>query len=568
RMAPSLMPVLKSWETREREQYLMSAAHAFGPRLRDWPEMLDLLQRLVGTTRSLYIASQALQLLRREAPARLHRLIPGLLAQDESWAMLAPVHSFLHMSRQDLLTPFLGHRVLKGRFSTGRTVFVLPVFEGFHRWTPRQHGLFHQTLRSLVSDAVRDTPTLRQAMQQLAALPGACQTLVEQARLDHPRPAIRDLALRALARRDEGDGLPTLLQALADDRARIAVYALRRALREARPQDALQLLRDVPTAKVTVAKEVIRLLGELPADLAYGELLRLAGTNLHRDARVALLRALWDHLEDERTWPLLEEAAVSEDPALAAGVIRIPADRVSAASRARLVALLARLLRHPDPRVRLDTQNRLGSLPLADPDRLLLDRLVDALGAAASDERSAAADALFGVYGSAGLEVLEQAAARLLPDRRALVSLCNRLIYQSGVSFTRSASVAASVLKSLGADPLTLGLQAQLATACLTPEELQAWLQGQSFDFDSLAHAVWWVSQKRPRLAAEELEGLEGALGMSPRPELRRLGLAALVASAAGPTGWTEARRARLDSYRADPEPMIRAPAEFTFPPD
>ena len=35
--------------------------------------------------------------------------------------------------------------------------------------------------------------------------------------------------------------------------------------------------------------------------------------HLHRDIRIALLRALWDHLERPETWPILNEAAVAPD---------------------------------------------------------------------------------------------------------------------------------------------------------------------------------------------------------------------------------------------------------------
>ena len=51
-----------------------------------------------------------------------------------------------------------------------------------------------------------------------------------------------------------------------------------------------------------MAKEVVRLLGELRSDAAYAALLALDAPTLHRDIRIALLRALWDHLEREETW--------------------------------------------------------------------------------------------------------------------------------------------------------------------------------------------------------------------------------------------------------------------------
>ncbi len=120
--------------------------------------------------------------------------------------------------------------------------------------------------------------------------------------------------------------------------------------------------------KVTVAKEVLRLIGELPGGEAYADLLRNGPVSeLHRDVRVALLRALWDHLERAETWPILERAATSDDPAIAAGVINIPVDRRSPEVLRRLARLLATLLAHPAPKVRLETLRRCATLPISRP---------------------------------------------------------------------------------------------------------------------------------------------------------------------------------------------------------
>ena len=51
--------------------------------------------------------------------------------------------------------------------------------------------------------------------------------------------------------------------------------------------------------------------------------------------RVALLRALWEHLEREETWPILERAAASADAALATMAGRTPAERLSRVAERR-----------------------------------------------------------------------------------------------------------------------------------------------------------------------------------------------------------------------------------------
>jgi len=562
---PSLLPVLRSWATREREGYLLAALEACGKALRDHAALLEMLENLAKSSRSWWVTSRALSLLREHGLERLDRLIPELLKKDESWAILEPVHGFLHYRRQDLLTPFLGHRVLKGRWVTGRTAFLLPFWSGFHRWTPSQHELFAKSLHQLAVDAMRDTPTVGSALVQLAALPVPPATLRGLAQLDYRLPAVRDCALRALARRDEADGLPTLLEALADERARIAIYALRRALREAHPRDALQVLRDVPTDKVTVTKEVVRLLGELPGEAAYKELARWAERPLHRDVHVALLRALWDHVEKDSTWELFEKAADSEDPAVAAGVIAIPADRMDSRARLRLARLQAQLLKHPEARLRLKTQQRLLELPFNDPERVLLEPLLEGLQGN-SDERAAAAGALFAVYGVTQLSCLGDSTRRLLPQRRALETLCSQLCAQVDAQGRRVLPLAKTVLTVLAEDPVTVVWQVRLAVRALPWKELYAWLRQVSWHGEALSAAVTALAQAGRRPDARGLDALERQLRKSRQPALRRLGLAALVAAAEPPRGWTDERREALAAYCGDPALQVRSAAEFIFP--
>ena len=394
----------------------------FGRRLVAFPALVAILERLTRDSRG-WVASRALALIARHRRERLPELIPALLKKDPSWVTQPIVYTYLHRRRQDLLTPLLGQTAYKGRFSTGKTRFVLPLLSGFQRWTPAQQTIFAKVLDQVTRDEQRDSPALFMAINQLAALPAIDPArIIELADARNTRLAARDVALRALGRLDAGQGIATLLEALDDDRARIAIYALRRSLLQMPTGQALELLRGVSLRKVTVAKEAVRLLGELPGSAAYADLLAIAGQELHRDVRVALLRALWDHLERPETWPLLEQAAASDDPALAAGVIRIPADRRPPATLRRLVQLLALLLANPAAQVRLDTLQRCATLPIADPDRALQAPLFAALGSPLPDERAAAAGAVFATYAGRDADLVGAAVRRILPNRRALIT--------------------------------------------------------------------------------------------------------------------------------------------------
>ena len=575
RIAPALLPVLQAWATRERESLLVQAARSLGRRLRVFKELADLLERVLATTRQEYVASQILQLLALHQPARFTRLIPALLASDPSVVTLPVVHSYLHRRRQDLLTPFLGQQAYKGRFSTGKTRFVLPLLTGFYRWTPTQQLLFAETLTQVTQDAQRDTYGLFQAMHQLAALPAVLPSrLISLADARMENLAVRDTALRALARLDGGQGVPVLLEALDDVRARIAIYALRSTLLEMPPARALALLQAVPTQKVTVAKEVLRLLGDLDTPAVYPLLLEMDARPLHRDVRVALLRALWPHLERAETWPIYYRAAADPDPALAAGVVWIPTDRLSPTVQQQVLALLAALLNHPDALLRVQVLSRLTSLPLTDAGQVLLPPLLARLHSPLPDEYKTAARALFATY-TAQHATIAATVAQVRPERRVLQALLQAL--HTALASNRSGlqPMVHGVLAALRPDPLTVRLQVRLAVSGLPWPELGPYLTElaatDALDAEVFMAAVQALEAINQRVVsradAGALLALEHDLAARPDARLRRLGLAALRAQATQPAGWTAALRTRLDHYRADPAPLVAAAAQFVFPP-
>lgn len=571
-IAPALVPVLRSWQTRERESALAAAAMSLGRRLKVLPEVLELLEEIIRDTRRSGIASQAFYLLSEHAPERMEALVPSLLAEDPSWITQSPVYEYLHYRRQDLLDPYLGRQTYKGRFSTGKTAFLLPVRGGFERWTPRQQATFAGSLDAVIRDKQRDSPMIQVCLDRLAELPAvAPKALLREARVENQKLAIRDAALRALGRLDGGQGVPHLIEALDDDRARVAIYALRGSLKEMPADRALALLRAVPRGKITVAKEVVRLMGEIPGEAAYRDLLAMDVEPLHRDVRVALLRGLWSHLERDETWPVLERAAASPDPALATGLAAIPAERLSPAADRRLCALLARLLEHPDPLVSHAALTRLHQLPLNDSGRVLLAPILRHLASAAPGHRGSAAIALFATYQDADTAAVAEAVRSMLPNRRAVDAIVIALIGQLRWDVTRKLALARAVLAVLATDPLLVNLRVKLAVSALPWTELAELLEQvaarQELHGDAVVAAVEKLQDTWSRPDFGNLFQLEQRLTGSQDERLRRIGLGALVASAEY-SGWTEAHRERLEVFGRDASPLVAGAAQFTFPPE
>ncbi len=571
RIAPILLPVLQSWKTRESEGQIIQAARSLGKRLRVFDGLVDILEQIIYDTSDCWTALGALDVIAEHRRDRIASLIPELIKKDPSWATLGVVYRYLHRCRQDLITPFLGQQSYTGRFSTGKTRFVLPIFTGFYRWTETQQKIFAQTLNQLTSDGDRDTPAILTAITQLAALPAVLPTrLMELASNLNSNIAVRDAALRALGKLDAGQGVPTLLEAMGDDRARIAIYALRRSILNMPVTQALPLLQAVPLEKVTVAKEVVRLVGELQSEEAYQYLLELNNRNLHRDVRVALLRGLWDYLERSSTWVILESAAESPDAALATSIGHIPAERLSPTAQKRLVRLLAKLLAHPTPEVRVDMLKGFIYVPVSDSDRVLLPRLLELMNSSLPDESRAAASAVFAIYSEKDAQLVGEAVKSLIANRRALLTSIQALHAAIIRSRRQLLPTARAVIEALAIDRLTVNLRVQIAIIALPWDEVARFFveltaSGEMHAEALMTAVVAMKSANHRRTDAQDLAQLEATLATTSDERLRRLALAALVTQSQ--RGWDDKLLARLNSYRRDSSPLVAAAAQFTFPP-
>ena len=407
---------------------------------------------------------------------------------------------------------------------------------------------------------------------QLSALPAIPPTrLIELAHEE--RLAIRDTALRALGRLDDASqGVPTLLDSLNDDRARIAIYVLRRAILAMPAEKAFIMLNTVPLQRVTVAKEVIRLLGDLASEEAYRMLLTLyAREDLHRDVRIALLRALWMYLEDSETWDIMESAAQSPDVAIAKSVVRIPSDRLSPKAQQHLLAVLALLLSHTEPEVRQATLERCTSLPINDTEKVLFPKILTALASHFPDERNVAAQALFATYTGKSAPAVSQAIAVLLPRRQALQ---NVVLHLQGVLLSNKRlhlPTAYAVLDVLEQDALVTRLSLGIAITILPIGELVTYFTRLATNgrlhAGVLAYACTTLENPQGRTDLADFIHLEETFRSSSDERLRRLAFAALVGLARSAQGWTEECLTLQRQYRSDPSLLVADVALFTRSP-
>ncbi|WP_240359460.1 hypothetical protein [Pyxidicoccus trucidator] len=494
------------------------------------------------------------------------RLLPALLKADASVICFPVVNHYLHRRRQDLLTPFLGAPVITGRYATGKTGWLLSFDGGFFRWTPEQSATYSHAVGRMLDDSERDTPTLLWATTTLAAIDWAPMDRL-CALAEDSRPAVQEKALRVMARCDQGQGVPTLLRCLEDARARMAIYGLRRAFNGMPPSRVLALLAGVPLAKVTVAKEVVRLLGELRADAAYERLLELDGLALHRDVRIAMLRALWDHLDREPTWAVFARAVDGTDWVMASRLGDIPADRLTEASDRKLSALLGRVLARPEPEARIDLLQRAAYLPVKDSERTILSACGARLASPYDDEVGAAMRAILQRSDERDLERLEGMLAAVAADRRALSVALGQLLalnVKSRASYMQAASAAESVLSK---DARLAALRVRCAEAALAPVAFAERLARMGEAGHLHADALEACHSVLKAIPVADLEAVEARLTASTSAEARRVAVWCLVHDAAPGRGWTPERLARLARLQEDDSPLVSGAAQAVFPP-
>jgi hypothetical protein len=566
-MAPHLLPILKDWKKRERDYVIISLATNLGRRLKVFTALVEMLEKMALSQASAVPASAALSVLHQFVRQRIPELIPRILALDGSWICNPIVAKYLHRQRQDLLTPFLGRQTYKGRFSTGKTYFVLAFETGFHRWTQSQRDKFAKTLADITRKQTRaeDTPTNLQAIRQLASIPGVDPTRVIELAADEHK-AIREFAIQQLGRLDGPEGLPALVAAMEDDRARRAIYALRACLMEMPATQAMALLQTMPMRKVTVAKEVVRLVGELNSADSYPFLLRMLEKKLHKDVRVALLRGLWDHLEKPQTWDTLDQAAATDDPSAASVLARIPTDRLSVVALARLRKLFARLLTSSDTEVRAEALERWRTSPIRDPEAELFPVLVGLLDLPAVEDRQIVVRAIIDSLTSEDLARTRGIIEALMPNRRTLAIWIEELHRKARYMLSPYVRLTLEVLAT---DPCTVTQQVQLSVHLPWKECVELWEridQAGAWLGDTIAAGEEALKTRAGGVDRWDLDNIEKHWATSPSPTLRRFAVIALIVAGQSHRGWRPERIIRLKRFATDPMPSVAATAQSQFP--
>ncbi|KAL2064719.1 hypothetical protein VTL71DRAFT_3857 [Oculimacula yallundae] len=548
---------------------LIKLESIFEKQTKHWTEYLDTCEEMAqirDIEKSSY--SELLDIIRTFRPESLDWLVLKIYGNDD-FACVPVIVSHVHNKRQNLLDGYLNYSLERHE---DRKKAIKTMRGGFWRWTESQQEEFQKLLLKDIANQDTIVEDKIKCVQQLSLL-----TFVDQHPLfdlaNNEESAVQEAALRALGDLDGQQGLSILIEALSDERARIAIYSLRKVLKTMPNHKTFELLSTIPHTKVTVAKETIRLIGELGTEECFQYLLGEEKVDLHVDVRVALHRALWTYLDREDTWKIFARAAENTDPKIAKAVCSIPEDGLNAQQEHQLLQVLLRVLSHDSPEVRIAALERCDTKPIQDPENILAPRLFDLIHSELDDEIKAAANAIFETYARNNTEKIGELYRRLLSDRKTL-----KLVHDTYMSIVSPypgrkylRPVTHLLLSIFKTDRLSTIRRVNLMFSGLPWAELRPYVFEimPELHADALCAAERFIETNSTGWKEDRDDLLKVELGLkgSRDERARRLAFSFLRAGVDESVGWTDEERFRLDGYRNDESVLVAEAAwEFNVP--
>lgn len=515
-----------------------------------WPQLLDALERIL-TVAEGFQDSTVLDVLKTHRPITWHELMAGLNGSYVTWAEMKL--QYINAYRQDMLSYYFEGMLFpefeKPAFKT--------IVDGFGRWTQSQQESLAQIINDGLNNPEEDDWEKTNYIQQLSKLTFVGEKhLLTLARTS--APLVRDLALRSLGRLDGVESRAELIKALSDDRARISIYALRSLLHHILKAEALSILQEAPTKKITVAKEVTRMIGDLGTNAAFQHLTHLDKKDLHIDVRVSLFRALWNFLDLPQTWEIFTRAAQHANPVTAKALCIIPEDGMSPASRTRFYQLMIQLFYHPVAEVRIAALERCQKVPLKDPEGSLAPRILESVLSPLKEEVEVASRAMFRTYGKLQPAQIATLYRSLLSDRPRLQQVHGYYVSEPLWQWPQPTS-APLVLAVLKQDRLSVSMRLDLMFRVLQWKNMKSYFYEiiPELHVDAMSDAYSRIQgNEQRRTAVDNLEA-EMELLHSNDEKARRLALAFLLADISSTKGWSDEQRERLKRYRDDESVMV-----------
>ncbi|WP_246246094.1 HEAT repeat domain-containing protein [Paenibacillus lemnae] len=333
---------------RDNVNVVLHMAILFGKAVDRLPKLQLLLEDLM---KAKVVSPQAVHYWLAPYKTRDER-VRRLLDRDPTFISFYDVFMHLHLKRQEWLDPFISGKVIKGRHLSGKTIYLLPVHNGFHRWLPRQQEEFASLLERVALDHKRSFHERASAMQSLAVMPDYESNKLKIL-LEDQEVHVVEAALHAYSLGEQPEkALPVLLDNLDGDRARVAMYSIPRCMRRVSPVILTSLLSDLlnrEKLKITVRKEAIRLLGAYKNSESMSLLItEFEKPNVHKDVMIAIGHAARQWLDDERSWSIMSAMAASSQRDIARSLLYQHASGLTLEARPRYLQLIIEIAGHSD----------------------------------------------------------------------------------------------------------------------------------------------------------------------------------------------------------------------------